>query len=218
MLSFVISRLTSLSVLQPLDAGIIQSLKALSRKFEVLLLLDLMKDSSIHASDLAKKTDSSGRNQVHGKILGPSYGRDNPEMFCQMRFCCPSNSTGGHDQILEQEEELASLAERIRVDESKLVIEEHLPQFDVQEEENLIAQLVGEFIDVCSEDEVEEISTEVDGSKPIQQPTVISITQAQEMVTDLIAFAFAKAKSLFSEELELLNLKATIKSLHLSYF
>ncbi|KAH6580191.1 hypothetical protein BASA60_002958 [Batrachochytrium salamandrivorans] len=119
-------------------------------------------------------------------------------------------------EILEQEEELASLAERIGVDESKLVIEEHLPQFDVQEEENLIVQLVGEFIDVCSEDEVEEIPTQVDGSKPIQQPTVISITQAQEMVTDLIAFA--KAKSLFSEELELLNLKATIKSLHLSSF
>ncbi|KAH9263847.1 hypothetical protein BASA83_012724 [Batrachochytrium salamandrivorans] len=80
-------------LLQPLDAGIIQSLKALSRKFEVLSLLDLMKDSSIHASDLAKNTDSSGRNQVYVEILGPSYGRDNPEMFCQMRFCCPSNST-----------------------------------------------------------------------------------------------------------------------------
>ncbi|KAH9259506.1 hypothetical protein BASA82_001244 [Batrachochytrium salamandrivorans] len=58
--------------------------KALSRKFEVLSLLDLMKDSSIHASDLAKNTDSSGRNQVYVEILGPSYGRDNPEMFCQM--------------------------------------------------------------------------------------------------------------------------------------
>ncbi|KAH9250135.1 hypothetical protein BASA81_012092 [Batrachochytrium salamandrivorans] len=154
-----------------------------------------------------------------GKILGPSYGRDDPEMFCQMRFLLSSNSTGiTRPKHYNKKRELASLAEKIRVDESKLVIEEHLPQFDVQEEENLIAQLVGEFIDACSEDEVEEIPTEVDGSKPIQQPTVISIAQAQEMVTDLIAFAFAKAKSLFSEELELLNLKATIKSLHLSSF
>ncbi|KAH6587783.1 hypothetical protein BASA50_011127 [Batrachochytrium salamandrivorans] len=84
-------------------------------------------------------------------------------------------------KILEQEEELASLAENNQSCESKLVIEEHLPQFDVQEKENPIAQLVGEFIDVCSEDEVEKISTEVDESKPIQQPTVISITQEQEM-------------------------------------
>ena len=43
------------SVLQPLDAGIIRSLKALSRKFEVLTPLDLMEDSSVHASELAKK-------------------------------------------------------------------------------------------------------------------------------------------------------------------
>ncbi|KAH6588250.1 hypothetical protein BASA50_010855 [Batrachochytrium salamandrivorans] len=56
----------------PLDAGIIKSLEALSRKFEVLSLLDLMKDSSIHASDLAKNTDSFGRNQVYVEILGPS--------------------------------------------------------------------------------------------------------------------------------------------------
>jgi hypothetical protein len=42
------------SILQPLDAGIIRSLKALSRKFEVLSLLNLMEDS-IHASELARK-------------------------------------------------------------------------------------------------------------------------------------------------------------------
>ncbi len=38
-------------VLQPLDAGIIWSLKALSRKFEVLSILDNINDS-LHASDL----------------------------------------------------------------------------------------------------------------------------------------------------------------------
>ena len=43
-----------MSVLQPLDAGIIRSLKALAWKFEVLTLLDSMENSSVHASDLAK--------------------------------------------------------------------------------------------------------------------------------------------------------------------
>jgi hypothetical protein len=42
------------SVLQPLDAGIIRSLKALARKFEVLSILNNINDS-LHASELAKK-------------------------------------------------------------------------------------------------------------------------------------------------------------------
>jgi hypothetical protein len=42
------------SVLQPFDVGIIQSLKALSRKFEVLSILDNINDS-LHASNLVRK-------------------------------------------------------------------------------------------------------------------------------------------------------------------
>jgi len=42
------------SILQPLDACIIRSLKALSRKFEILSILDNINDS-LHASDLVRK-------------------------------------------------------------------------------------------------------------------------------------------------------------------
>jgi len=42
------------SVLQPFDVCIIQSLKVLSRKFEILSILDNINDS-LHASDLVKK-------------------------------------------------------------------------------------------------------------------------------------------------------------------
>ncbi|KAH9248668.1 hypothetical protein BASA81_013651 [Batrachochytrium salamandrivorans] len=69
--------------------------------------------------------------------------------FAKCGFAVPAIQQEDITEVLEQEEELASLAERIGVDESKLVIEEHLPQFDVQEEAKLIAQLVGEFIDAC---------------------------------------------------------------------
>jgi len=41
------------SVFQPLDVGIIRSLEALSRKFEVLSILDNINDS-LHASDLVR--------------------------------------------------------------------------------------------------------------------------------------------------------------------
>ncbi|KAH6571081.1 hypothetical protein BASA50_005828 [Batrachochytrium salamandrivorans] len=63
--------------------------------------------------------------------------------FSKCGFAVPAIQQEDMTEILEQEEELASLAERIRVDKSKLVIEEHLSQFDIQEEENLIVQLVG---------------------------------------------------------------------------
>ena len=78
---------------------------------------------------------------------------------------------------------------------------------------NLIEQLVEEFIDVASDDEVEEFAIEIEDNDP-EQRKVISCAQAKEMVTDLIAFA--KAKSLFKEEMDLLAIKATIQSLYFS--
>jgi hypothetical protein len=42
------------SVLQPIDAGIIRSLNALSHKFEIMSILDNINDS-LHASDLVRK-------------------------------------------------------------------------------------------------------------------------------------------------------------------
>ena len=37
--------------------------------------------------------------------------------------------------ILQQEQELASLAQRIGVDSSRIVVEENLPECEIQEEE-----------------------------------------------------------------------------------
>ncbi|KAH6601809.1 hypothetical protein BASA61_001751 [Batrachochytrium salamandrivorans] len=71
---------------------------ALSRKFEGIITKirgsfasrfnERLFNSCIRS---CQKTDSSGRNQVYEEILGLSYGRDNPEMFCRMRFCCSRN-------------------------------------------------------------------------------------------------------------------------------
>jgi hypothetical protein len=112
-------------------------------------------------------------------------------------------------EIIETEE-LAYVAKKIEVERSSSIIEEHLPEFQVQEG-NLVGQLVAEFYDEGSADEEDGIAIEVENDEPIQKKReVISITEAQQMIAELIAFA--KAIMLFNEEFDLLGLKATIKA------
>ncbi|KAH6582635.1 hypothetical protein BASA60_001880 [Batrachochytrium salamandrivorans] len=79
---------------------------------------------------------SSGRNHVMGKYCDLVTDETIQKCFAKCGFAVPAIQQEDITEVLEQEEELASLAERIGVDESKLVIEEHLPQFDVQEKQN----------------------------------------------------------------------------------
>ncbi len=104
------------------------------------------------------------------------------------------------------------LAVRIGIPQPNLVIEEQLPEFKIVEEQNLIRQLVKEHIDVTDDDEVEEIVIKLENLEQLEVPKVVSIAVARDMVTQLISFM--KTHSLFSEELNLLSLNATLKDLH----
>jgi molybdenum cofactor biosynthesis enzyme MoaA len=82
----------------------------------------------------------------------------------------------------------------------------------IVEEQNLIRQLVEEHIDVADDDEVEETTIELEDLEQPEVPKVVSIAEARDMVIQLILFM--KAHSLFSEELDLLNLNVTFKDLY----
>jgi len=82
----------------------------------------------------------------------------------------------------------------------------------IVEEQNLIRQLVEEHIDVADDDEVEETAIELEDLEQPEVPKVVSIAEARDMVIQLILFM--KAHSLFSEELDLLNLNVTFKDLY----
>ncbi len=116
------------------------------------------------------------------------------------------------NEIITQEEELATLAIRINIPQPNLVIEEQLLEFEIVEEQNLIHQLVEEHIDVADDDKVEEIVIELEDLEQPEVPKVVSIVEARDIITQLILFT--KAHSLFSEELDLLNLNVTIKDLY----
>jgi hypothetical protein len=112
------------------------------------------------------------------------------------------------NEIVTQEEELTTLVVRIGIPRPSLIIEEQLPEFEIVEEQNLIRQLIEEHIDVVDDNEVEEIMIE----DLKQVPKVAFIAKTREMVTQLISFT--KVHSFFSEELDLLNLNATLKNLY----
>lgn len=187
--------------------------KALSRKFEVLYLLDLMEDSLVHASNLAKKFMVLDAIKFVNKSWHLVKAETIQTFFAQCGFPIPTFQEQETTEILEQEQELALVAEKIGLDRSKLVVEEHLSECDAQVEANLIGQLVNKFIGTSSEDEMGKIASETANIEP-QQPNVITFVQAKTMVSDLIAFT--KANSFFSKEMDLLGLKAKIQSLYLS--
>ncbi len=93
-----------------------------------------------------------------------------------------------------------------------LITEEQLSEFEIVEEQNLIWQLVEEHINVADDNEVEEVAIGLEDLEQPEVPKVVSIAEARDMVTQLILFT--KAHSLFSEELNLLSLNATLKDLY----
>ncbi|KAL2630271.1 hypothetical protein R1flu_014957 [Riccia fluitans] len=136
------------SVLQPLDGGIIRSLKALSRKFEVLSLLDNI-NKSLHASDLVKKLTVLDAIKFIDKSWSLVKAETIQKCFANCGFVTNDEDTQELHKIAAQEEELAALACRIGIPQSNLVIEEQLPEFEVVEEESLIRQLVEEHHDIA---------------------------------------------------------------------
>jgi hypothetical protein len=56
---------------------------------------------------------------------------------------------------------------------------EQLPEFEIVEEQNLIRQLVKEDTDVTDDDEVEEITIELENLEQLEIPKVV-LSQKQE--------------------------------------
>ncbi len=72
--------------------------------------------------------------------------------------------------------------------------------------------MVEEHTDVADDDEIEEVTIELEDLKQPEVPKVVSIAEARDMVIQLISFM--KAHSIFSVELNLLSLNVTLKDLY----
>ncbi len=169
-------------------------------------------NDSLHASDLVRKLIVLDVIKFIDKSWSMVKAKTIQKCFSKCGFVINGEEVQKFNEIVTQEEKLAALAIRINIPRSNFVIEEQLPEFEIVEEQNLIHQLVEEHTDVADDDEVEEIMIELEDLEQPEVPKVVSIAKARDIVTQLISFT--KAHSLFNEELDLLNLNATIKNLY----
>ncbi len=95
------------SVLQPLDIGIIRSLKALFRKFEVLSILDNINDS-LHASDLVRKLTVLDAIKFIDKSWSMVKAETIQKPFFKCGFVINGEEAQELNEIVTQEEELAT--------------------------------------------------------------------------------------------------------------
>jgi len=183
----------------------------MSRKFEVLSILDNINDS-LHASDLVRKLTILNVIKFIDKSWSMVKVDTIQKCFSKCGFVINGEEVQEFNEIITQEEELTTLAISFGIPWPNLVIEEQLPKFEIVEEQNLIYQLVKEHIDVANDNKIEEITMELEDLEQPEVPKVVSIVETKDMVTQLILFT--KAHSLFNEELDLLSFNATLKDLY----
>jgi len=102
------------SVFKPLNVGIIRSLKALSRKFEVLSILDNINDS-LHASDLVKKLTVLDAIKFIDKSWSMVKAETIQKCFYKCSFVMNGEEAQELNKIITQEEKLVMLAIRIGI-------------------------------------------------------------------------------------------------------
>jgi hypothetical protein len=149
-------------------------LKALSRKFEILSILDNINDS-LHALDLVRKLSVLDTIKFIDKSWSMVKAETIQKCFSKCDFVINGEEAQKLNEIVTQEEELATLAVRIDIPRPNLVIEEQLPEFKIVEEQNLIHQLVEEHTDVVDDDKIKEIVIKLEDLEQPEVPKVVSI-------------------------------------------
>jgi len=149
-------------------------LKALSRKFEILSILDNINDS-LHALDLVRKLSVLDTIKFIDKSWSMVKVETIQKCFSKCDFVINGEEAQKLNEIVTQEEELATLAVRIDIPRPNLVIEEQLPEFKIVEEQNLIHQLVEEHTDVVDDDKIKEIVIKLEDLEQPEVPKVVSI-------------------------------------------
>jgi len=176
------------SVVQPLDGGIIRSLKANIRKFSVLKLLSEI-DSSVHASELVKKLNILDAIQflVHSWELVSA--ETIKKCFKNCGFKISEEEGEDIDSVAAVVEEIMGLLEDARVDDLSVIIDEELDCYENVNEETLINLLVGEV-----QEEVEE-EDEIDGEAIVDVEPNVSYKMVQESLIVLKKYSHLPLKS-----------------------
>ncbi len=137
-------------------------------------ILDNINDS-LHALDLVRKLSVLDTIKFIDKSWSMVKAETIQKCFSKCDFVINGEEAQKLNEIVTQEEELATLAVRIDIPRPNLVIEEQLPEFKIVEEQNLIHQLVEEHTDVVDDDKIKEIVIKLEDLEQPEVPKVVSI-------------------------------------------
>lgn len=173
------------SSLQPLDGGIIRSVKANARKLQIMsLLLDM--DSGKHVSELAKSLtilDAMNFISKSWKLVKLETIR---KCFHNSGFV--KNPVSHELQELNELEDeiscLQELAKGIDIYPDSLVYEEVVQNFEIRNETTLLSDVIVDFLDK-GEDEEEIVLNNVDNKLEVEG---ISYGEALQMTKKLITY------------------------------
>jgi len=200
-LQFLPPNLTS--ALQPLDAGIIQNMKILARKFQVLSLIQSM-NTGKHVSELSKELTLLDAI----KFITKSWQMVTKDTIIKCFKKCGFYNEDFCMETLEENEEafndLINISRKIGLT-SKLFVEENLQEFESSTEEELINNLINEYYDNgIDDDNDDEISEEMEHKNDDDDDKYKMITnnEAKEHLRNLILYT--KSKGFIKEEMDLL--------------
>ena len=191
------------SVLQPLDGGIIRSLKAQARRLQVLHMIEEMEGCDGHASDLVKKLSVLDAM----KFVSAAWNLINKETITKcFNNCGFGAEVEGNFASAENDEEhcITQLLHEAGV-EDDIVIDEKLPEFELSENsDKLLDHIIAEYDD--ERDEMEGSAPEESDSNPEEVveevPPATSITEAMQGCRSILKYC--KENGLVAEEAHLL--------------
>lgn len=203
------------SVLQPLDAGIIRSLKCYTRRLQVTQLLEELGEFDGHVADLVKKLNVLDAM----KFVSGSWNLIKEETIIKCFRNC-----GFHQEIEEEhfidndddnEAQLAALMRLVGVDGDP-VIEEKLQEFDVSDDsEQLVEIIIEEFKSEFNEGDDSDVDAGIDGEPddvvpPPPRPTArINIPDAISACSKLMQYC--RENGMIEKEAQLLELNGLLR-------
>ena len=199
------------SVLQPLDGGIIRSLKVHARRFQITQLLEQLDDFDGHAADLVKKLTVLDAM----KFVNASWKLITKETIIKCFVNCgfgnidDENVVNG-DEGEGEEERIGELLREVGVD-GTVVIEENLEEFDIAEDsEQLLNNVIEEFNDEGEEEDAVEERVEQDEEEvAVFNPPATSLSEAISACSTLLKYC--RENGLIEQEANLLDISGTLR-------
>ena len=197
---------------QPLDAGVIRSLKAHARRLQVMQLI-LRIDEKTHVSEIARSLTVFDAI----KHISRAWDHVKKETFvnCFAKCGFRPNVANLENLTLNALELEDSLLKEIAIDIgiSKLVIcyEENLPICEKVDDDDLLCYVINDFLDEGDRDNEKEIMEDINLTENSSAEYDDKITNEEAILMTKKLIKYTRLRNFINEEMDLLNLASRIE-------